>query len=107
MQHHPTGRTARCPQAVFVAAAGDSGGLWSHLFETVLPRYVANSLILMVGVGCVALLFGVSTAWIVTMYEFPARRYVEWMLLLPAAVPAYLVAYTDAGKRRIPRARCA
>ncbi len=80
--------------AVFVAATGDSGGLWGHLFETVLPRYVANSLILMVGVGCVALLFGVSTAWIVTIYEFPARRYVEWMLLLPAAVPAYLVAYT-------------
>lgn len=80
--------------AVFVAAAGDSGGLWGHLFETVLPRYVANSLILMVGVGCVALVFGVSTAWIVTVYEFPARRFVEWMLLLPAAVPAYLVAYT-------------
>ncbi|MFY0612454.1 MAG: iron ABC transporter permease [Hyphomicrobiaceae bacterium] len=80
--------------AVFVAATGDSGGLWGHLFETVLPRYVANSLILMIGVGIVALVFGISTAWAVTIYEFPARRYIEWMLLLPAAVPAYLVAYT-------------
>lgn len=80
--------------AVFVAATGDSGGLWAHLFETVLPRYVANSLILMMGVGVVALAFGISSAWVVTIYEFPARRYVEWMLLLPAAVPAYLVAYT-------------
>jgi len=38
--------------------------------------------------------FGVSTAWVVTAYDFRGRRYVEWMLLLPAAVPAYLVAYT-------------
>lgn len=80
--------------AVFFAAAGDSGGLWSHLFETVLPRYVANTLVLMIGVGLVAILFGVSTAWIVNSYEFPGRRVMEWMLLLPAAVPAYLVAYT-------------
>ena len=80
--------------AVFAAATGDSGGLWGHLFETVLPRYIANSLTLMTGVGIVALAFGISSAWVVTIYEFPARRYVEWMLLLPAAVPAYIVAYT-------------
>jgi iron(III) transport system permease protein len=80
--------------AVFVAASGDSGGLWGHLFETVLPRYVANSLILMMGVGVVTLVFGISSAWVVTRYNFPARRLIEWMLLLPAAVPAYLVAYT-------------
>jgi len=80
--------------AVFVAASGDSGDLWNHLFQTVLPRYVANTLTLMAGVSIVTLVFGVSTAWIVTAYEFTGRRYVEWMLLLPAAVPAYLVAYT-------------
>ena len=51
--------------AVFVAAAGDSGGLWGHLFETVLPRYVVNTLILMVGVGAVCLVFGISAAWTV------------------------------------------
>lgn len=80
--------------AVFVAASGDSGGLWGHLFETVLPRYVANSLILMIGVGALTLIFGISSAWVITRYNFPARRVIEWMLLLPAAVPAYLVAYT-------------
>ena len=80
--------------AVFVAASGDSGGLWAHLFATVLPRYVVNTLELMAGVGVVALVFGVSSAWIVTRYDFPARRIIEWMLILPAAVPAYLVAYT-------------
>ena len=80
--------------AVFFAATGDSGDLWTHLFETVLPRYVSNTLILMAGVAVFSLLFGVPTAWIVTRYEFPFRRIIEWMLLLPAAVPAYLIAYT-------------
>ena len=80
--------------AVFFAAAEDSGGLWAHLFSTVLPTYVANTLILMTGVGCVALAFGAGAAWFVTHYAFPGRRVLEWALLLPAAVPAYLVAYT-------------
>ena len=80
--------------AVFVAAAGDSGGLWGHLFETVLPRYVVNTLILMVGVGAVCLVFGISAAWTVVRYEFVGRQWFQWMLLLPAAVPAYLIAYT-------------
>ena len=79
--------------AVFAAAAGDSGGLWSHLFQTVLPRYVANTLILMAGVAAVTAVFGVASAWTVVRYDFPARRIIEWMLLLPFAVPAYLTAY--------------
>lgn len=80
--------------AVFAAATGDSNDLWSHLASTVLPRYVGNTLVLAIGVGVVALLFGVSSAWLVTRFEFPGRRWIEWMLLLPAAVPAYIVAYT-------------
>lgn len=80
--------------AVFVAASGDSGDLWGHLFSTVLPRYTANTLTLMVGVGIVSLIFGVSSAWMITRYDFPGRKILEWMLLLPAAVPTYLIAYT-------------
>ena len=80
--------------AVFAAASGDSGGLWSHLFDTVLPRYVSNTLLLMLGVGFVSLIFGISTAWAVVRYDFPGRRFIEWVLLLPFAVPPYLVAYT-------------
>lgn len=80
--------------AVFFAATGDTGDLWPHLFRTVLPRYIANTLILMLGVAGVSLAFGVSTAWLVTRYDFPCRRAMEWMLLLPAAVPTYLIAYT-------------
>ena len=80
--------------AVFVAASGDSGDLWAHLSETVLPRYVINTLTLMAGVAVFSLIFGVPTAWIVTRHDFPLRQAIEWMLLLPAAIPAYLIAYT-------------
>ena len=80
--------------ALVVTAFGDSGGLWSHLVSTVLPRYVTNTLLLMAGVGVLAICFGVSTAWVVTRYEFLGRRLFEWMLLLPAAIPAYIIAYT-------------
>lgn len=80
--------------AVFVAASGDTGGLWAHLAETVLPRYVENTALLMIGVTIVSLAMGVPSAWAVTRYDFPGRGAFEWMLLLPAAVPAYLIAYT-------------
>ena len=80
--------------AVFVAASGDSAGLWPHLFETVLPRYITNTLFLMLGVGVVTLIFGVLTAWLVVRYDFPGRTIIEWCLLLPFSVPPYLAAYT-------------
>ena len=80
--------------AVLVAAFGDSGGLWSHLYDTVLGRYISNTLILMAGVGVVAIGFGVSSAWVVSRYDFTGRRILEWMLLLPAAIPAYIIAYS-------------
>ena len=80
--------------ALLATAFGDSGGLWGHLVSTVLPRYVANTLGLMAGVGALATLFGVSTAWVVTRHDFAGRRVFEWMLLLPAAIPAYIIAYT-------------
>ncbi|MEL6296981.1 MAG: iron ABC transporter permease [Pseudomonadota bacterium] len=79
--------------AVVAAATGDSAGLWGHLAETVLPRYVSNTLTLMAGVGVVTLVFGVASAWIVTRYTFTGSRALSWLLLLPAAVPAYIIAY--------------
>jgi iron(III) transport system permease protein len=80
--------------AISVTASGDSDGLWVHLSNTVLPRYVGNTLLLMVGVGFTTLFFGVTTAWIVVRYDFPGRRIFQWALLLPATIPAYLIAYT-------------
>lgn len=67
--------------------------IWPHLFETVLPDYVQSTLLLMLGVGVLSAWLGISTAWVTTMYEFPGRRYFEWALLLPFAVPAYVIAY--------------
>ncbi|MFN4282766.1 MAG: ABC transporter permease [Alphaproteobacteria bacterium] len=74
-----------------------SGGIWQHLASTVLPGYVSTSLWLMVGVGVGATVIGVSTAWLVTLCEFPGRRVFEWALLLPLAIPAYVIAYTYTG----------
>ena len=67
--------------------------IWPHLISTSLPGYIKNTLILMLGVGISVFLTGVSTAWLVTHYEFPLRRQFEWMLLLPLAIPAYVIAY--------------
>ena len=71
--------------------------IWSHLYQTVLTDYVINSLILMLGVGVISLLLGVVPAWLVTMYRFPGSRYLQWALLLPMAMPAYIIAYSYTG----------
>ena len=68
-------------------------GNWPHLVETVLPHYITNSLILMAGVSVGVVIAGVGPAWLVVMCEFPGRRLFEWTLILPLAVPAYVVAY--------------
>lgn len=80
--------------AVIITAAQPDSNLWHHLATTVLPRYTANSLILTIGVMAATAAIGVPAAWFVTRYDFPARRTLEWMLLLPATVPAYIIAYT-------------
>ena len=67
--------------------------IWPHLVSTVLPGYVLTTLGLMLGVSFGVLTMGVTSAWLVTMCRFPGRRLFEWALLLPMAVPAYVVAY--------------
>jgi iron(III) transport system permease protein len=74
-----------------------SGGVWSHLVDTVLDEYVTNSLWLMLGVGTGAAVLGISGAWLTTMCQFPGRRVFEWALLLPMALPGYIIAYTYTG----------
>jgi iron(III) transport system permease protein len=74
-----------------------TGDVWRHLADTLLASYVTNSIWLMLGVGSGTLLIGVSSAWLVTMCSFPGRRQFEWALLLPMAVPAYVIAYTYTG----------
>ncbi len=78
---------------VFVPA----GDTWHHLATTVLPDYVTNSLLLMLGVAVGTLIGGVGTAWLTSMCQFPGRGVFEWALLLPMAMPAYIIAYTYTG----------
>ena len=66
---------------------------WEHLRNTVLINYIANSIILLVGVGLGTLFIGVGTAWLVAMCEFPGRNFLSWGLLLPLAMPTYIIAY--------------
>ena len=73
-------------------------GTWPHLASTVLPGYIVTTIWLCLGVGSLAALIGVGSAWLVTHFEFPLRRSLEWALVLPLAMPAYVMAYayTDA-----------
>ncbi|MCG8324495.1 MAG: iron ABC transporter permease [Thiotrichales bacterium] len=82
---------------VFSSVFEVDGEVWRHLRSTVLTDYVVNSLLLMLGVGLLTLLIGVAGAWLVTMYRFPGSRVFEWALLLPMAMPAYIIAYTYTG----------
>ncbi len=74
-----------------------AGEAWQHLAETVLADYVTNSLLLMLGVAVGTLIGGVGTAWLTSMCQFPGRGWFEWSLLLPMAMPAYIIAYTYTG----------
>ena len=71
-----------------------TAGTWAHLTATLLPEYIATTLWLCAGVGCGAALLGVGAAWIVTHFDFALRRTFEWALVLPLAMPAYVMAYT-------------
>jgi len=79
--------------AVIWLAFNPSENIWPHLISSVLPVYVESTLLLLAGVGALSLFIGVSTAWLVTLCNFPGRRVFEWALLLPFAIPAYVIAY--------------
>jgi iron(III) transport system permease protein len=74
-----------------------TGDVWQHLVETVLGDILVNSLILVIGVSVGTLLLGTALAWLTAMCEFPGRRLFEWALMLPLAVPAYVLAFVVVG----------
>lgn len=80
---------------VFVVSSVFSGGgeTWSHLVATVLPRYVLNTALLLLVVAAGVISMGVLSAWLVTAYRFPGRDALQWALMLPLAMPAYVMAY--------------
>jgi iron(III) transport system permease protein len=82
------------PLAVVGASLFQPGGeAWTHLASTVLQDYVVTTLVLLVAVAVGVCIVGVTAAWCVTAFEFPGRGVFEWALLLPLAVPAYVMAY--------------
>src|SRR5918992_4512274 len=70
-----------------------SEATWPHLLSTVLPEYIWNTMLLLSLVAVGVIFFGVSAAWLVTAYRFPGQRILEWSLVLPLAMPAYVMAY--------------
>ncbi|MBF0280712.1 MAG: iron ABC transporter permease [SAR324 cluster bacterium] len=79
--------------AVIFISLTPGDDIWEHLMSTVLTLYISTTLGLMIGVGIGTLLIGVGTAWLVSMCRFPGKRMFEWALLLPMAMPAYVIAY--------------
>lgn len=80
---------------LYSAVSADTD-LWTRLYDTRLKVILPNTIKLLVSVGFLTALIGVSTAWIVTRYDFPGKRIWEWALILPLAVPGYVLAYAYA-----------
>ncbi|MGH1465055.1 MAG: ABC transporter permease [Cognatishimia sp.] len=79
--------------AVGVLALFPTENIWPHLLATTLPRYFKTTLILMISVGVLAASVGTGAAWLITRYRFPFAKGLEWLLLMPLAIPAYVGAY--------------
>jgi iron(III) transport system permease protein len=74
-------------------ATAESGEIFTHLWSTVLPEYIGNSVTISVIVMVLVATIGIGCAWLVAAFEFPGKRLFEWALVLPLAMPAYVVAY--------------
>ncbi len=86
------------PLLVVVSSWGsDQTDIWQHLVATQLPDLLRNTVVLMFGVGALVLLMGVGLAWLVVMYDFPGRAWFEWLLVLPLAMPGYVLAFVVLG----------
>jgi iron(III) transport system permease protein len=86
------------PILVIAAAwATPATDIWQHLVDTVLAETLLNTLVLLAGVGLGVLIIGVTLAWLTTMCEFPGRGLLDWALMLPLALPAYVLAFVAVG----------
>ncbi len=79
--------------AVAVIAFFPTENIWPHLLATTLPRYLRTTVVLMLSVGLLSACIGTGAAWLITRYRFPMSRWLEWLLLMPLAIPAYVGAY--------------
>lgn len=79
--------------AIFYLSLGDSGELFSHLLSTVMPTYTYNTVVLVLGVLVLAFAIGVPSAWLMAMCRLPTERVLQWALVLPLAMPGYIIGY--------------
>ena len=70
-----------------------TGEVWAQLWSTILPEMIRNTLLLMLGVAVITLALGSGLAWLVTAYRFPGSRIFDWALILPLAVPTYVMGF--------------
>ncbi len=78
---------------IAILALTPPDNIWPHLVSTVLPRALHQTVLLLIGVGLLTLAIGTATAWFVTMYRFPGRTLIDRLLVIPLAMPTYIVAY--------------
>lgn len=78
---------------IIILALAPHENIWPHLVSTVLPVSLRDTILLMVGTGAVTLAVGTGTAWLITMYRFPGRALLDRLLVIPLAVPTYIIAY--------------
>lgn len=83
--------------AIIIYLFDGPGEMWEHISKHFLWDYISNSAILLLGTGILSTFFGVSAAWIVSNYEFRFRKWIQWLLFLPLAIPSYIVAYAYVG----------
>ena len=83
--------------AVVGLALTPQAEIWQHLWQYVLPRVLSNTALLLVLVGAAVLAVGVPLAWLTALCEFPGRRFFSWALVLPLAIPAYVLAFVQMG----------
>ncbi|MBY7782309.1 iron ABC transporter permease [Vibrio fluvialis] len=83
--------------AIFFTAIGQTDDVFAHLMSTVMPTYAFNTVVLTLSVMALALLFGIPSAWLMAMCCLPGEKVLQWALVLPLAIPGYIVGYIFTG----------
>lgn len=71
--------------------------IWTHMRQYVLPQVLENTIILLMMVTLISGIIGTALAWVTSMYRFPGQRFFAWALMLPLAMPAYVLAFVTVG----------
>jgi iron(III) transport system permease protein len=79
--------------ALLILGLGSTGDVWAQLWATVLPRYIFQTFLLLLGVGALSLAIAVPLAWLLTAYRFRGSKTLQWLALLPMAMPTYIIAF--------------